>query len=61
MNNALMFFREKDNWETPQYLYDELNDKFHFTLDPCADKKIINVNCIIQKNRTVYHRIGKGI
>ena len=39
MNNALMFSSEKDNWETPQYLYDELNEKFNFTLDPCADEK----------------------
>lgn len=23
-------------WETPQDLYDELNNEFHFTLDPCA-------------------------
>jgi len=22
--------------ETPQDLFDELNDEFHFTLDPCA-------------------------
>lgn len=27
---------EKDLWETPQDLYDSLNDEFHFTLDPCA-------------------------
>jgi phage N-6-adenine-methyltransferase len=23
-------------WETPQNLFDELNDEFHFTLDVCA-------------------------
>lgn len=27
-----------DSWETPQYLFDQLNDEFHFTLDVCADK-----------------------
>jgi phage N-6-adenine-methyltransferase len=26
----------RDNWETPPDLYDELNREFHFTLDPCA-------------------------
>ena len=26
----------RDYWETPQDLFDKLNDEFHFTLDPCA-------------------------
>ena len=26
----------KDDWETPQKLFDELDAKYHFTLDPCA-------------------------
>ena len=25
-----------DNWATPQDFYDELNEEFHFTLDPCS-------------------------
>jgi len=25
-----------DEWETPQKLFDELNQEFNFTLDPCA-------------------------
>lgn len=37
MNTELMFSSKSDNWETPQYLYDELDSEFHFTLDPCAD------------------------
>ncbi len=24
-----------DNWETPKYLYDELNQEFNFNFDPC--------------------------
>ena len=24
-----------DNWETPKYLYDELNEEFNFDYDPC--------------------------
>jgi len=24
-----------DNWETPRYLYDELNKEFNFNFDPC--------------------------
>ena len=26
-----------DNWPTPSYVFDRLNDEFHFTLDVCAD------------------------
>lgn len=29
---------KKEDWETPQDFFDKLNDEFHFTLDPCADK-----------------------
>ena len=25
----------KDDWETPSYLYDELNKEFNFDFDPC--------------------------
>ncbi len=38
MNNALMFSSKTDKWATPQKLFDELNQEFHFTLDPCADE-----------------------
>lgn len=26
-----------DNWPTPAYVFDRLNEEFHFTLDVCAD------------------------
>ena len=28
-----------DNWATPQYFFDNLNEEFHFTLDPCANEE----------------------
>lgn len=28
----------KDDWGTPQRIYDELNKEFAFTLDACADE-----------------------
>jgi site-specific DNA-methyltransferase (adenine-specific) len=34
---SLMFENNKDNWETPEYLYEWLNRQYKFTLDPCAD------------------------
>lgn len=36
--------RSKDNWETPQYFYDLLDNEFHFTLDPCASH--LNHKCV---------------
>ena len=31
-----MFSSDKDYWETPQSLFDELNAEFNFTLDAAA-------------------------
>ncbi len=31
-----MVSSKSNEWETPQWLYDELDREFHFTLDPCA-------------------------
>ena len=30
------FSHDSDEWATPQVLFDELNDEFHFDLDVCA-------------------------
>lgn len=30
---------QTEEWETPQALFDSLDDEFHFTLDPCASKE----------------------
>lgn len=34
--NGVHFMSEKDDWETPQSLFDKLNEHFHFTLDAAA-------------------------
>lgn len=31
-----MFSSATDLWATPQAIFDDLNEEFHFTLDPCA-------------------------
>ncbi len=31
-----MLSSKSNEWETPQDLFDKLNEKYHFTLDPCA-------------------------
>lgn len=33
---SVYFSSQSDEWETPQYLFDELNKEFGFTLDVCA-------------------------
>lgn len=35
--NSVRFSTGKDDWGTPQDLFDALNEEFNFTLDPCAD------------------------
>jgi len=30
------FMKKTNEWATPQYLFDALDQEFHFTLDPCA-------------------------
>jgi|TARA_Y100000296_G_C5170608_1_gene257097 site-specific DNA-methyltransferase (adenine-specific) len=42
MNKGL-FTSNKDDWETPQDLFDRLNEEFDFRLDVCANAK--NAKC----------------
>ena len=37
--NKALFTSNKDDWETPLEFFNELNEEFHFDLDPCADDK----------------------
>lgn len=34
----LMFSSERQDWATPQDFFDQLDNEFHFTLDPCCSK-----------------------
>lgn len=36
MINKVLYSSHSDEWATPQYLFDMLNSKYRFTLDPCA-------------------------
>lgn len=36
MKNDLMFSSKSDEWYTPDDFYENLDDEFHFNLDPCA-------------------------
>ena len=43
MNTSLMFSSKTDLWETPQWLFDKLNNTYKFGLDVCADPS--NAKC----------------
>lgn len=36
--NKVLFSSNKDDWTTPLDLYNKLNSKFNFTLDPCSSE-----------------------
>ena len=35
--NKILFSSNKENWETPQELFEKLDQEFNFTIDVCAD------------------------
>lgn len=43
MNTDVMFSSKTDIWETPQWLFDKYDSRYHFTLDVCADAN--NAKC----------------
>ena len=43
MINKSLFTSDKQNWETPQSLFEILNDEFNFEVDLCADNS--NYKC----------------
>ena len=43
MKTETLFSSKTDMWETPQDLFDRLNQEFHFDLDVCATKE--NAKC----------------
>lgn len=43
MINKALFTSNAEEWATPQAFFDELNNEFNFTLDPCATAK--NAKC----------------
>ncbi len=43
MNNQVHFSSAKDDWSTPQWLFDLFDKYYHFDLDPCATRE--NAKC----------------
>lgn len=36
MNKELMFSSKEEKWQTPDNIFNELDEEFYFTLDPCC-------------------------
>ena len=43
IKESVHFSSESNEWATPQDLFNKLNEKYMFTLDPCATKE--NAKC----------------
>ena len=39
MKTEILFSSARQDWATPQHIFDQLDAEFHFTLDPCADER----------------------
>lgn len=39
MNKELMFSSATDEWYTPMDFFEQLDEEFHFNLDPCATEE----------------------
>ena len=44
MNTKGVYMHNSDEWSTPQDFFDELDARYHFTLDPCSTDE--NAKCI---------------
>ena len=45
MITAGMMTSATDNWPTPQWLFDQLDEQYHFTLDAAADDENHKCDC----------------
>lgn len=55
-----MFSSATDEWATPQEFFDELNEEFHFTLDPAANEENHKCETFFTKNKTGSLVRGEG-
>ena len=61
MNKELMFSSKTDLWETPQDLFDKLNNEFHFTLDVCATPENAKCDSFYTKEQDGLSQPWKGV
>lgn len=49
MKTETLFSRQSDEWETPQDLFDRLDEEFDFEIDACATAE--NAKCVVYYDR----------
>ena len=50
-NIDVMYSSKTDQWATPDDFFRELDQEFHFNLDPCADEQNHKVRKVFHKGR----------
>lgn len=60
MNAEVMFSSVKDDWETPQDFFDELDREFNFDLDPAADDRNHKCDCYFTKEQNGLSHTWEG-
>lgn len=56
-----MFSSATDEWATPQAFFDELNNEFHFTLDPAANEANHKCKTFFTKEQNGLNRPWGGL
>ena len=59
-NRAVHFSSSTEEWETPQHIFDALDEEFHFTLDPCATHGSAKTERYFTKKDNGLHQSWKG-
>ena len=57
---TLMFSSKRQDWATPKWLFDILNDIYNFTLDPCATKHTAKCKKYYTKEQDGLSKSWKG-
>lgn len=56
--DKVLFSSNKDDWCTPQSIFDALDKEFHFTIDVAASDSNAKCENTILKKLTVLHILG---
>ena len=57
-NIDVMYSSKTDQWATPDDFFKELDQEFHFNLDPCADEQNHKCESISRRKTMVFQRTG---
>lgn len=59
--NSVLFSSKKMDWETPQWLFDQLNKEFNFTCDVAASPENAKVHFFISKETNALRQDWPGV